>query len=557
MSIIVTRAGKGSPLTNNEVDSNFVNLNDTKLESLTSVNGSLLITGTGSTRNLSVIGGGGSAVSYYLNGGTNQGSFSGNTYYEMSRTAVLGPDANFSTGTDGYIAQFITDAADPSLLAIPAGNWNFELWFQASSTGGTPSFYVELYKYDGTTFTLVASSSANPENIDGGTATDLYYTALAVPTTVLTTTDRLAIRVYVVTSGRTITLHTQADNLCEIQTTFSTGLTGLNGLTAQVQSFATGTSGSDFNISSATATHTFNLPSASPSVRGALTSTDWTTFNSKVSSVSGTAPVASSGGKTPVISLDSGYGDIQNPYGSKTANFVLAAPNGSAGVPTFRAVVAADIPTLNQNTTGTASNVTGTVAIVNGGTGATSAQSGMNALAGAVTSGSYLRGDGTNVVMATIQAGDVPTLNQNTTGSAATFTSTSQNSQFNSVGVGTAASGTAGEIRATNNVTAYYSDERLKTKTGSIENALDKVCQIETLLYHANETAVALGYDASVQEVGVTAQSVQKVQPEIVVPAPIDDKYLTVRYERLVPLLIEAVKELSAEVKELKEKVGK
>ena len=557
MSIIVTRAGKGSPLTNNEVDSNFVNLNDTKLESLTSVNGSLLITGTGSTRNLSVIGGGGSAVSYYLNGGTNQGSFSGNTYYEMSRTAVLGPDANFSTGTDGYIAQFITDAADPSLLAIPAGNWNFELWFQASSTGGTPSFYVELYKYDGTTFTLVASSSANPENIDGGTATDLYYTALAVPTTVLTTTDRLAIRVYVVTSGRTITLHTQADNLCEIQTTFSTGLTGLNGLTAQVQSFATGTSGSDFNISSATATHTFNLPSASPSVRGALTSTDWSTFNSKVSSVSGTAPVASSGGKTPVISLDSGYGDIQNPYGSKTANFVLAAPNGSAGVPTFRAVVAADIPTLNQNTTGTASNVTGTVAIVNGGTGATSAQSGMNALAGAVTSGSYLRGDGTNVVMSTIQAGDVPTLNQNTTGSAATFTSTSQNSQFNSVGVGTAASGTAGEIRATNNVTAYYSDERLKTKTGSIENALDKVCQIETLLYHANETAVALGYDASVQEVGVTAQSVQKVQPEIVVPAPIDDKYLTVRYERLVPLLIEAVKELSAEVKELKEKVGK
>lgn len=557
MSIIVTRAGKGSPLTNNEVDSNFVNLNDTKLESLTSVNGSLLITGTGSTRNLSVIGGGGSAVSYYLNGGTNQGSFSANTYYEISRTAVLGTDANFSTGTDGYIAQFITDPNDPSLLNIPAGNWNFGLWFQASSGGGTPSFYVELYKYNGTTFTLIASSSGNPESIDGGTATDLYRTALAVPTTVLAVTDRLAIRIYVTTSGRTITLHTQADNLCEIQTTFSTGLTGLNGLTAQVQSFAIGTSGTDFNISSLTDTHTFNIPSSSATNRGLLTSANWTTFNNKVTSVSGTAPVVSSGGTTPVISLASGYGDTQNPYGSKTANFVLAAPNGSAGVPTFRAVVAADIPTLNQNTTGTASNVTGTVAIANGGTGATTRQDAMDALAGAVTSGSYLRGNGTDVVMATIQAGDVPTLNQNTTGSAATFTSTSQNSQFNSVGVGTAASGTAGEIRATNNVTAYYSDERLKTKTGSIENALDKVCQIETLLYHANETAVALGYDASVQEVGVTAQSVQKVQPEIVVPAPIDDKYLTVRYERLVPLLIEAVKELSAEVKELKEKVGK
>ena len=131
---------------------------------------------------------------------------------------------------------------------------------------------------------------------------------------------------------------------------------------------------------------------------------------------------------------------------------------------------------------------------------------------------------------------------------------TSSNVQFNSIGVNTAGSGTAGEIRATNNITAFYSDERLKTKTGNIENALDKVCQIETMLYHANETAVALGYDASIPEVGVTAQSVQKVQPEIVVPAPIDEKYLTVRYEKLVPLLVEAIKELKAEIDALKGK---
>jgi hypothetical protein len=127
--------------------------------------------------------------------------------------------------------------------------------------------------------------------------------------------------------------------------------------------------------------------------------------------------------------------------------------------------------------------------------------------------------------------------------------------QFASFGVGTAPSGVTGEIRATNNITAFYSDERLKTKTGNIENALDKVCQIETMLYHANEVAVALGYDAAIQEVGVTAQSVQKVQPEVVVPAPIDDKYLTVRYEKLVPLLIEAIKELRTEVHALKAKI--
>jgi hypothetical protein len=68
-----------------------------------------------------------------------------------------------------------------------------------------------------------------------------------------------------------------------------------------------------------------------------------------VTSVSGTAPVSvATGTTTPVISLASGYGDTQNPYASKTANYVLAAPNGSAGVPTFRALVSADIPSLSS-----------------------------------------------------------------------------------------------------------------------------------------------------------------------------------------------------------------
>lgn len=67
----------------------------------------------------------------------------------------------------------------------------------------------------------------------------------------------------------------------------------------------------------------------------------------------------------------------------------------------------------------------GTLAIANGGSGQTTAQAAMNAFAGAVTSGSYLRGNGTNVVMSTIQVADVPTLNQNTTGTAANITATS------------------------------------------------------------------------------------------------------------------------------------
>jgi hypothetical protein len=166
----------------------------------------------------------------------------------------------------------------------------------------------------------------------------------------------------------------------------------------------------------------------------------WTTpTTGTVTSVTGTSPVVSSGGNTPAISLATGYGDTQNPYASKTANYVLAAPNGSAGAPTFRAIVAADIPTLNQNTTGTAANitatsnstlttlsslslpgsqvsgnisgnsanVTGTVAIANGGTGQTTANTAFNALAPSQTSnsGKYLTTDGSNTSWASIVAG--------------------------------------------------------------------------------------------------------------------------------------------------------
>ena len=370
--------------------------------------------------------------------------------------------------------------------------------------------------------------------------------------------------------------------------------------------------------------------------------------------------------------------------------------------------------TITATLSGNATNVSGTVAFANGGTGETTRQAAMDALAGAVTSGQYLRGNGSDVVMSAIQVADVPTLNQNTTGnattattatnlaggsagtvpyqsaagttamlaagssgqvlqsngaaapswvaataaanngtltmnvsgvglsgsqtftanqagaatftvtsnatatagaastivardasgyifntyfnstdnsvasgvtgvmvkagdaylrtgtaaavatfisgqsmnisgSATTFTSTSQNSQFNSIGVGTAASGTAGEIRATNNVIAFYSDDRLKTRLGNIEDALAKIKTLDTFYYEANETAQALGYKP-IRDVAVSAQQVQAIMPETVAPAPIDDKYLTVRYERLVPLLIAAIKELEAKVAALEAK---
>ena len=69
--------------------------------------------------------------------------------------------------------------------------------------------------------------------------------------------------------------------------------------------------------------------------------------------------------------------------------------------------------------------------------------------------------------------------------------------------------------------------------------------QLNGYYYRENQTAKDLGYNNDLLQVGVSAQEVQKVLPEVVTEAPIDDKYLTVWYDKLVPLLIEAIKELA------------
>jgi len=120
--------------------------------------------------------------------------------------------------------------------------------------------------------------------------------------------------------------------------------------------------------------------------------------------------------------------------------------------------------------------------------------------------------------------------------------------------VGTAGSGTTGEIRATNNITAYYSDERLKNIYGSIDTALDKVKKLRGVYFKENDLAKSLGYDNDRRQVGVIAQEVELVLPEAVTGAPIGEPYITVWYEKLVPLLIEAIKELELRVKDLEDK---
>jgi hypothetical protein len=119
-----------------------------------------------------------------------------------------------------------------------------------------------------------------------------------------------------------------------------------------------------------------------------------------------------------------------------------------------------------------------------------------------------------------------------------------------------------GEIRATSEITAYYSDERLKTRVGTFEDPLTIIRSLNGFKYTGNETARAFGYFNDDVQLGLSAQEVQAVLPEIVKLAPFDvevsntgevksrtgQHYLTVDYSKLVPVLIEAIKQLEKRI---------
>ena len=163
--------------------------------------------------------------------------------------------------------------------------------------------------------------------------------------------------------------------------------------------------------------------------------------------------------------------------------------------------------------------VTGTLPVANGGTGVTTST-----------------GSGNVVLSAS------PTLTGTLSAAAGSFSST----------LASGALTVTGAITATTSITSYYSDDRLKDKLGRIQGALDKLCSLEGFYFKPNQTAQDLGYTDLTAQVGVSAQSVQAVLPEVIQPAPIDPQYLTVDYARMVPLIIEAIKELREEFKSLK-----
>ena len=124
----------------------------------------------------------------------------------------------------------------------------------------------------------------------------------------------------------------------------------------------------------------------------------------------------------------------------------------------------------------------------------------------------------------------------------------------------------AGSLNVLANVTAYVSDMRLKTKTSDISEPLKIIDKLNGFYYTLNDIAKSFGIKNTRQEIGLSAQEIQKVLPELVHMAPFDkntdehgnitsksgENYLTISYDRLAPVFVEAIKELNRENKLLK-----
>jgi hypothetical protein len=195
-----------------------------------------------------------------------------------------------------------------------------------------------------------------------------------------------------------------------------------------------------------------------------------------------------------------------------------------------------------------ASSITGTLVVGDGGTGATT-----------LTDGGVLLGRGTSAITAMdVLADGEMIVGDGTTAPVAESGATLRTSigvgtddavQFNRLGVGTAASGTEGEIRATNDIIAFdSSDKRLKDNITPITEPLSKLSQLGGYTFDWIPKEGIHSHEG--RDVGVIAQEVEEVLPEVTTTR--DNGYKAVKYEKIVPLLIECIKAQQSQIDELK-----
>jgi hypothetical protein len=321
-----------------------------------------------------------------------------------------------------------------------------------TSTGGaTPTIAMPaattsvsgyLTSTDWTTFNNKSNTNGTVTSVAATAGTGISVSGSPITTSgTLTITNTAPDQTVALTAGTGISTTGTYPNFTITNTAPSSG-----GTVTSVAALTLGTTGTDLSSTVATGTTTpvitLQVPTASATNRGALSAADWTTFNNKGSGTVTTVSVTSangfagtsSGGATPALTLSTSISGILK--GNGTA--ISAATSGtdySAGTSALSTgivksttttgaltiAVAADFPTLNQNTTGTAANVTGTVAIANGGTGQTTYTNGQiligNTTGNTLTKTTLTAGTGISV---TNGAGSI-TINNTTAPYSATY----------------------------------------------------------------------------------------------------------------------------------------
>ncbi len=427
-------------------------------------------------------------------------------------SAVLGNSAVFIGTTSTALNRTSANQALTGILSAT----------MPGATSGSVQVIPAAIAGTGTVFTLPATTGTAITTGDSGTVTNTML-AGSIADTKLSTIS---------TAGKvsnSATTATNANTASAIVARDASGNFSAGTITASLSGNAT-TATTAANVNNGTLT----MAVAGTGLSGSQT---FTANQSSAATFTVTSNATNANTASTIVARDAS--------GNFTAGTITAALSGNATTATTATQVA------NALTAGTYLTSGGTF------TGAAARTFAVDATTTNTASKVVARDASGNFAAGTITA----SLTGNASGSAATFTSTSQNSQFNSIGVGTAGSTTAGEIRATASVVAFYSsDIKFKENVRDIPNAAATVKAIGGKLFdwkddYIEEHGGEDGYFVQKADFGVIAQDVQAKFPVAVRTRP--DGSLAVDYEKLSALALAANAEHEARIAKLEALVAK